>query len=173
MPGRICAVSTCKSNQLTLKESGVSDVIFHSFPIAKDMVSTTFQKEWIRRWKRGVKFTLKNRFVCSKHFTENDNERDLENGLLGLSSRRKFKKKLQYLVLTNNYPTIDKEREVTEYKSQYQILTEKTMKLSVCYLNQIWIISSHPHLKVALLLIILYLLNLKLINKIYKENNRK
>jgi hypothetical protein len=59
------------------------DIIFHSFPKPKDMVSQTMRNEWINRCKREDKLNPETSRICSKHFVETDYERDLQNELLG------------------------------------------------------------------------------------------
>lgn len=62
---------------------GIENIVFHSFPKGKDLVSTTMRNEWIQRCRRADKFNPDTACVCSKHFTEKDYERDLEHELLG------------------------------------------------------------------------------------------
>lgn len=85
MPGQYCAVALCKStthNRITLKNDDAY-LIFHSFPKAHDLVSSTMRREWINRCKRRNKLNPTTSAICSLHFTQNDYERDLQNELLG------------------------------------------------------------------------------------------
>jgi hypothetical protein len=81
MPGVRCAVFGCKNNHNTKKGTG-QDIIFHSAPKSKDMVSQTMRNEWINRCKREDKLNPETSRICSKHFVETDYERDLQNELL-------------------------------------------------------------------------------------------
>jgi hypothetical protein len=85
MPGVRCAVFGYKNNHKTKKGTGQEgqDIIFHSFPKPKDMVSQTMRNEWINRCKREDKLNPETSRICSKHFVETDYERDLQNELLG------------------------------------------------------------------------------------------
>lgn len=81
MPGRVCAVASCKNNQLALKKKG-SNLTFHYFPKGNDFVSSTMRKEWVHRCKRTDKFNADTATICSDHFTDGDYERDLQHELL-------------------------------------------------------------------------------------------
>lgn len=82
MPGRRCAVFGCNNSRVVTKAKNES-VIYHEFPRANNLVSTTIKKEWIRRCQRADKFNPNTSQICSVHFTSNDYERDLQNELLG------------------------------------------------------------------------------------------
>nr|XP_022914490.1 tigger transposable element-derived protein 4-like isoform X1 [Onthophagus taurus]XP_022914491.1 tigger transposable element-derived protein 4-like isoform X1 [Onthophagus taurus]XP_022914492.1 tigger transposable element-derived protein 4-like isoform X1 [Onthophagus taurus]XP_022914494.1 tigger transposable element-derived protein 4-like isoform X2 [Onthophagus taurus]XP_022914495.1 tigger transposable element-derived protein 4-like isoform X2 [Onthophagus taurus] len=86
MPGRNCAVSTCKNSYMKSKKEGKS-IIYHSFPKDQKM-----QKLWAKKTGCTNERNFKNCQICSDHFCEDDYERDLRNELLGIPPRKVLKK---------------------------------------------------------------------------------
>ncbi|CAG9764142.1 unnamed protein product [Ceutorhynchus assimilis] len=91
MVGRVCAVFSCRNNQMILKKSG-SNITFHYFPSGKDPVSAATRDEWIKSCKRKAAFNVNTSTICSEHFTSDDYERDLQHELLNLPPRKFLKK---------------------------------------------------------------------------------
>jgi hypothetical protein len=72
-----CAVAVCPSPQ---------DASFHRFP-----KNETLQKIWVIRCRRKDKINVATAKVCSRHFAEEDFERDLRSELLGCKPRKILK----------------------------------------------------------------------------------
>ena len=76
----VCAVAVCPSP----KSSGTS---YHRFPRDPDQ-----RKKWVQACRRDDRlFNPQTGFVCSSHFQPSDFERDLQNELLGLPTRKHLK----------------------------------------------------------------------------------
>jgi hypothetical protein len=77
-----CAVQECRS----LRVAEGRPVIFHSFPKDRNLI-----KVWKTKCRRKDPVNEKYARVCSRHFKEDDYQRDLKHELLNLPLRRKLK----------------------------------------------------------------------------------
>lgn len=72
-----CAVAICPS---------LKDASYHRFP-----KNDSLQKFWVNCCRRKDQFNVQTAKVCSRHFNEEDFERDLQNELLGGKPRKILK----------------------------------------------------------------------------------
>ena len=76
-PGCSCSVAICSSPK---------EAIYHTFP-----KNSHTEKLWIIACKREGTINVKNARICSKHFKDDDYERDLQHELLNLPPRKRLK----------------------------------------------------------------------------------
>jgi len=78
-----CSVADCKNNSKNCKEN---ELIFHRFPKSPELI-----QQWSVKCKRADSFRPETSRICSDHFVCKDYETNLQNELLGLPSKKKFK----------------------------------------------------------------------------------
>lgn len=78
-----CAVITCSNSHRKTKGASVR---YHRFPS-----DATTRAQWVRACGK-VSFNTLTARVCSRHFTENSYERDVQHELLGLPARSRLRK---------------------------------------------------------------------------------
>ena len=91
MPGTRCTVGACTNSRAKAKKSGNYGISFYGFPKDKKL-----REIWVQRCGRGGKWNPDSCHVCSKHFTEEDYERNLQAELLNLPAKRKLKSTGEY-----------------------------------------------------------------------------
>lgn len=80
-----CAIATCSNHYR--KTRGLSvQVMYHRFPKGSDIC-----KLWILKCKRQDAFNYKNVYVCSEHFSSDNDQDDMKNRLLGLPQKKILK----------------------------------------------------------------------------------
>jgi hypothetical protein len=86
--GNTCAVAICPSPP---------EATYHVFP-KNDQI----QKLWIELCKRKETINVKTARICSNHFNDQDYERDFQNEILGLPTRKRLNFKTKFYSFKTN-----------------------------------------------------------------------